>query len=134
MRLKTVKIPVFFERLIDTIAQEEGIPSPVVNWCKRKSVYSAGNAWAGAMTIRAGSDKKDTKEIVLHEMTHIIQCEAGASTSRAHAPEFYAKLFTLAKRHGVGAAYIKSRESWYKPRGVKEGYRLYLKQLRLTAP
>ena len=132
MRLRSYKVPVWADKLIRTISAEEGIRPPRVVWMKRRDrLYSSGRAGPHEVRIVAGNNRKDQKEVVLHEMVHVIFGKSGRyGGCTSHGPEFYAKLYEIGKRHRVGAAYIKQRESWYKPRGVKAGYRLYLKNLR----
>jgi hypothetical protein len=99
---------------------------------KRSGDLSTGIAWAYTIRFRAGTNRKDQKHCLIHELVHSIMGQRGKGNCH-HNEEFYAKLFELGKRHGVGAAYIKQRENWYKPRGVKQGYSLYLRRLREKA-
>lgn len=132
MRLKTYKTPAWADRLIREVCANEGVRVPSVVWQKKPATMgTTGQAWGHRMRITAGLDRKACKEVVLHELVHVIQGQPGGSQyGRNHEAEFYAKLFHLGRKYRVGAAYIKRRETGYKPRGVKQGYRLYLKQLR----
>ena len=132
MRLKTYKTPTWAERLIAEVCNEEGIRVPSVTWQKRPMHrFSSGRAGRGYMRVTAGGDRKEVKQVVLHELVHVIQGHTGFSGGGyGHDAEFYAKLFEIGKRHGIGAMAIKKRENWYKPRGVKQGYRLYLRRQR----
>ncbi len=129
MRLRSYAVPAWAKKLIQAISTEERIRTPRVVWMKRKDRNSSSGV-ARSNTIRfvEGADRKEAKEVLIHEMCHVILGQNGAyGGNSSHGAVFYAKLFEVGKRHRVGAQYIKSKENWYKPRGVKAGYRLYLR-------
>ena len=131
MRLKSHPVPAWANRLIDQICTEEGVRKPSVTWQKVGRAGTSGVAWTHSIRMTVGTDRKNAKEALIHEMCHVVLGQTGALRgNRGHDAEFYAKLFEVGKRHRVGAAYIKARENGYKPRGVKAGYRLYLAQNR----
>lgn len=115
--------------MIDEVCAEEGIRPPRVRWMKRKHLFSSGKAWSWNLQVVAGTNRKEVREVLLHELTHVVMGQTAAYDAH-HGEVFYAKFFAIAKRHGIGAQFIKQREKWYKPRGLKAGYRLYLKQMR----
>lgn len=129
MRLRSYVVPAWAKKLIQEISTEERIRPPRVVWMRRKDrAVSSGRAWRNEIRLVEGTDRKGAKEVLIHEMCHVILGQKGAYLgNRGHGAEFYAKLFEIGKRHRVGAAYIKQREMWYKPQGVRAGYRLYLK-------
>lgn len=129
MRLRSYVVPAWAKKLIQEISTEEHIRSPRVVWMKRNDRQeSSARAWTNEIRFVAGSNRRYAKEVLIHEMCHVILGQKGAFRgNRGHGAAFYAKLFEVGKRHRVGVAFIKQREMWYKPRGVKAGYRLYLK-------
>jgi len=130
VRLKQYKTPAWAERLVAQVCAEEGLYPPRVVWQKRPATLStSGVANSGRIRITAGLDRRGCKQALLHELVHVIQGQKGWRTY-GHDEEFYAKLFELGARYRVGAQYIKQKETWYKPRGVKKGYRLYLRRKR----
>ena len=131
MKLRSRPVPAWAKKVIAQVCTEEGIKEPRVTWQKVDRDQSSGMAWPYHFRITAGNYKKEVKEVLLHELTHCVRGQSGASKgSRGHDAEFYATLFRIAKRHQIGAAFIKRREGWYKPRGIKQGYALYLRRLR----
>ena len=129
MRRKSYLVPAWATKLIDKISDEEQVFRPYVTWQKVNRLGSHGSAWSNSIRITQGIDKKRTKETVIHEMCHVILGQKGSySKNTKHGADFYAKLFEVGRRYRIGAAYIKAHETWYKPRGVRAGYRLYLTQ------
>jgi hypothetical protein len=135
MKLKEVKPPVWASKLVVEVCAEEGVRPPRVTWMRRPTQgHSTGEANSSWLRVVAGNNRKEVREVLLHELTHSVLGHYGRSkggrTRYGHGAEFYAAFFAIAKRHGIGAQYIKQHESWYRPRGLKAGYRLYLRRAR----
>ncbi len=127
---KKYPMPKWAVTLTQKVCREEGIRIPTITWMKQPSrVESRGTAWPYHIDLTAGTSRAGAKIVLLHELTHSVMGQKGRSNSN-HNEQFYAKFYAIGKRHGVGAKAIQKRDGWYKPRGVKAGYRLYLKRLR----
>lgn len=125
--------PLWAQRIITEVCEEEGIEEPEVNWRHKTgrmafSPYSSGHANENRLTLTAGADRKDQRLILLHELSHVIR--GAKARSYKHDADFYAKMFELVWRYGPSIGYAKSRERTYKPRGMKAGYRLYRQNVK----
>jgi hypothetical protein len=96
--------------------------------------YQTSSGWCGdkEIKINIGTDRKDAKLVLLHELTHwmlprikklygygIWQREMVTVTG--HTPEFWDLAWSLYRWAKLPVAYCKSREFNYKA-GAKDGY------------
>jgi hypothetical protein len=124
-------VPQWAQGLIIQVAIDEGRETlPHVIWWRRRGgspwtrKFSSGRGGppvAGNMTgsihITAGSDRKDQKLVLLHELAHWLM-----PPQEHHGARFWDKAWQLYRRYGVPIRYAKAREAQYR-KGSVTAYR-----------
>jgi hypothetical protein len=84
---------------------------------RRSSSGVAYGSWA--ITIRVGSDIRDTRSVIVHEVAHTLV------PGEKHSAKFYEVMFKLVRDCGYDMEYSLMRERDYKPRNSAKAARKY---------
>jgi len=107
-----------------------GSPERVERFRKQsdwRRVGSSGHCREGLITrivITAGTDRKDQKLVLLHELAHWL-----SSRKENHGPIFWDKAWELFRRYNVPIQYAKKRSGDYR----KEAIAAYKRSIRKAA-
>ena len=133
--------PLWAQRIITTVCEEEGIEEPTVNWrrrgkkwyatmegmVQRQPAMSSGRTGKRDITVTAGGNSEDRRLVFYHELAHYVEMNTGDDNSR-HDATFFARVFTYVKRFGYCTMrWAKYREYDYRI-AAKAGYRQFRKE------
>jgi hypothetical protein len=109
------KVPVWAFKLTLRVCVECDRPMPRMTWHKGTASYSSGRTWLSTngerprVHLTAGTDTKDQRLVLLHELAH-----AMLPASEHHSDRFWKLAFLLYKRYGVPIRYATKREANYR--------------------
>lgn len=115
--------PRWAEEYVEIIKRQLGIKGRVIlKWRKRSGVFSTGRTWyigdGGEVHINAGSDRDDTKMIIIHELCHVKLPHAH------HTKDFWDLCWKTYRWAKLPMRKCFARESRYKKRSVASYYRV----------
>lgn len=123
------KPPLWAQRIVTDVCAAENIEEPEVNWRRSRTNYwSSGQASRRHMTITAGTERKDQRLVLLHELSHVILMQQSNHDGH-HPPELFAKVFELVWKYGPNIKWAKEREFSYRV-AAKAGYKQYRAQIK----
>ena len=86
-----------------------GNPQVRVRFTRQPHEHSSGRAWqSGRIHVTAGTDRKDQKLVLLHELAHWL------TPKDHHSPRFWDKAWELYRRYRVPLRYARIREGNYR--------------------
>jgi hypothetical protein len=123
--------PKWASDLIDEVFSDE--PPPIVSWARRSSFPSSGHANADALHVRAGTDRKDARVVLLHECAHVLRMRRNPSA--AHDQEFWLIAMVLFRtfRGNVTMKYIFDREGGYRSGALAAARKLGIRGATMAA-
>ena len=118
-----MRVPLWAQDLAIRVAVDEGRDDlPDLRWRRsRGHTFSSGKAFyaTGRVVITAGTDRRDQKLVVLHELAHWLLKEG-------HTSRFWDKAWEFYRRYKVPILYAKQREGIYR-KGALVAYRRSVK-------
>jgi len=93
---------------IQVALNERAESLPDLRWRHRKKQHSSGITYPDHITITAGTDRKDQRLLLLHELVHWLL------PGEHHSDRFWDKAFELYRRYGVPMLYARKREMQYR--------------------
>lgn len=123
--------PAWAEALVDEVARDYGIARPKLKWRRGRRIatyeqvpftrtewvlregrtrYTSGKAHAEVgITISAGTDRRDQRIVLLHELAHIVRTTDDPKAG--HDKAFWRIAWGMFERYGVGPKYALWREA-----------------------
>ena len=143
-------VPAWARDLVLRTCADAGVAEPRVAWRHRDRVSSSGvtRREPGTISLVAGTDERDQRLTLLHELAHWLTLPAGPKRARGrarhHDAGFYSVAFALYRRHEIPDAVAVAGEAARYPSslrharrlgiaGAEEAWRLRRRQLRERA-
>lgn len=92
-------------------------------WIRLKNGKMKRRPFTGRITIRYGSDERDQKLVILHELAHWIASRS--KRGQSHTVIFWKKAFELYEKYGIDMDYAYNREKGYKQKATAVYERYY---------
>ncbi len=117
--------PYWAANLSQRIANDYKAVAPFIVWSTRRSKGSTGYCQLDgqAIGVRAGSDQKDARYTILHEMAHLILIQRGNEYTGQHNDVYYDFLWPMLRRYHAPMRRALRCESVHHPRAVERTYR-----------
>lgn len=109
--------PVWVTDLVAKVSREYDVAEPdrLVWRRSRTHVMSSGRCSADRLVVTAGSDRRDQRSVLLHEMAHHVMHKRRWRAKWHHDDEFYRVYFEMVKADGrVPLRYAVERETRYR--------------------
>lgn len=127
--LMRLGVPTWATSLVGAVCAEAGVQEPTYfQWRHRPGPSSSGDTWFGADTIiriAAGTDDRDTRLVVVHELAHFVLGARRDQRGRGvgHDEIFWNLVFDLYARHGIDLRYAVEREAADYPSSLRTAAR-----------
>lgn len=97
--------------IIKEVCRQHKRKLPKMKWIRRNRKCSSGICYPRSITICAGTEQLDQKQVLLHELSHWI---CGKRKQKGHTVRFWRKLFELLKQYECETEAFRKREFQYK--------------------
>jgi hypothetical protein len=86
-------------------------PPVEISWRETRYTRSSGCYWKERKRIHvsAGTDRRDQRYVVLHEVAHHMLSQNGKDTGRSHGPDFWSACLILCRKFRVPAHHLRRR-------------------------
>src|SRR4051794_37608637 len=100
--MTSTSMPDWASTITTEVVRSAGVRMPVINW-KTGTGHpgTSGSTSKERINITAGTDEKDQKLVLLHELAHWIMIERHGMRE-GHTPLFWAVAFDLYEYYGLG--------------------------------
>jgi len=89
-------------------SQGNDIPNITLTWRRGQQSWSSGRAFCDRIVVTAGSDRIDTKVVLLHETAHVL------NPGVHHGARFWDTAWTLYRWARLPVRYCRQREHEYR--------------------